>query len=40
MNPAQQAETANLKDRAYSRKEVVDIIRSVLGTINTDSAES
>ena len=40
MNTAQQAETANLKDRAYSRKEVVEIIRSVLGTIDKDSAES
>jgi chemotaxis protein CheZ len=40
MNPVQQTEAEKLKDRAYSRKEVVDIIRSVLGTINTDSAES
>lgn len=40
MNPAQQSETSNLKDRAYSRKEVMEIIRSVLGTIDKDSAES
>jgi chemotaxis protein CheZ len=40
MNPAQQTEAAKLKDRAYSRKEVVDIIRSVLGTIDKDSVES
>jgi chemotaxis protein CheZ len=40
MNPAQQSEASNLKDRAYSRKEVMEIIRSVLGTIDKDSAES
>lgn len=40
MNPAQQTETAKLKDRAYSRKEVMEIIRSVLGSIDRDSAES
>jgi chemotaxis protein CheZ len=40
MNPAQQGETDKLKDRAYSRKEVMEIIRSVLGTIDKDSVES
>ena len=40
MNATQQAETAKLKDRAYSRKEVVDIIRSVLGSMDKDSSES
>jgi len=38
MNTTQAAgATAQLKDRAYSRKEVVDIIRSVLSTIDTNS---
>ena len=40
MNPIQQSEAAKLKDRAYSRKEVVEIIRSVLGGIDKDSEES
>lgn len=34
MNASQQAEAAKLNDRAYSRKEVVEIIRSVMGTID------
>ena len=40
MNAAHQNETATLNDRAYSRKEVMEIIRSVLGTIDQDSAET
>ena len=40
MNASQQAEANKLKDRAYSRKEVVDIIRSVLGSIDKDSEAS
>ena len=34
MDPSPPIEAAKLKDRAYSRKEVIDIIRSVLGTID------
>jgi chemotaxis protein CheZ len=37
MNPSQQAEAEKLKDRAYSRKEVVEIIRSVLGKIDSNT---
>jgi len=37
MNASQQAAAEQFKDRAYSRKEVVEIIRSVLGTIDRDS---
>ncbi len=40
MNALQQAEAAKLKDRAYSRNEVIEIIRSVMGTIDKDSDES
>jgi len=40
MNPAPQTETAKPNDRAYSRTEVMEIIRSVLGSIDKDSAES
>lgn len=39
MDPVQQPE-ASLKDRAYSRNEVMEIIRSVLGSIDKDSAET
>ncbi|MCK5517796.1 MAG: protein phosphatase CheZ [Alphaproteobacteria bacterium] len=34
MNTGQNAKVADLKDRSYSRKEVVEIIRSVLGSID------
>ncbi len=34
MTTTQKAEAAKLTDRAYSRKEVIDIIRSVLGSID------
>jgi chemotaxis protein CheZ len=37
MKPSQQTEAEKLKERAYSRKEVVDIIRSVLSTIDRES---
>jgi chemotaxis protein CheZ len=37
MKSSQQAEAVKLNDRAYSRKEVVDIIRSVLGTIDRNN---
>lgn len=37
MDTAQQAETARLKDRAYSHKEVVEIIHSVLGSIDKNA---
>lgn len=40
MNTAQQSGTPDLKDRAYSRKEVMEIIGSVLGTIDKDSEET
>ena len=36
MNVSQQADAAQLKDRAYSRQEVAEILRSVLGTIVKD----
>jgi len=40
MDTTQQAEAAKLADRSYSRKEVVDIIRSVLGSIDKSSASA
>ncbi|MBU6475999.1 MAG: protein phosphatase CheZ [Alphaproteobacteria bacterium] len=40
MQPSPHAAAGPLKDRAYSRKEVVEIIRSVLGNIDQSSAEN
>ncbi|MFH1158853.1 MAG: protein phosphatase CheZ [Pseudomonadota bacterium] len=37
MDARQHAEAANLKDRAYTRKEVVEIIRTVLGTLDKNN---
>ncbi|MCK5556340.1 MAG: chemotaxis protein, partial [Alphaproteobacteria bacterium] len=37
MDAQQQAAAENLKDRAYTRKEVVEIIRTVLGSIDKNN---
>ncbi len=40
MNASTQAAADKLKDRAYSRKEVIEIIRSVMGNIDQSSSEN